>query len=141
VAYKLLSRDEATFEELTPAEQKLWSSFETDQIYRLLTGEPGTVPEFRFNWYTITTADRFISDQPQPINAKVPSAKPPTAPPAPPPTPSTTIKTPRASTSARAALPSSSTSSANSSTHLSQAQLHRHQPLLLPAQYQKQKQP
>jgi hypothetical protein len=31
VAYKLLSRDEATFEELTPTEQKLWNSFETDQ--------------------------------------------------------------------------------------------------------------
>jgi hypothetical protein len=33
VAHKLLSRDEATFEELTPSEQKLWTSFETDQIY------------------------------------------------------------------------------------------------------------
>jgi hypothetical protein len=33
VAYKLLSRDKATFEELTPSEQKLWNSFETDQIY------------------------------------------------------------------------------------------------------------
>ncbi len=37
VAYKLLSRDKATFEELTLSEQKLWNSFETDQIYRLLT--------------------------------------------------------------------------------------------------------
>jgi hypothetical protein len=46
VAYKLLSRNEATFEELTPSEQKLWTSFETDQIYRLLMGEPDTVPEF-----------------------------------------------------------------------------------------------
>jgi hypothetical protein len=33
VAYKLLSRDKVTFEELTPSEQKLWNSFETDQIY------------------------------------------------------------------------------------------------------------
>ncbi len=33
VAYKLLSRDQATFEEFTPGEQKLWTSFETDQIY------------------------------------------------------------------------------------------------------------
>jgi hypothetical protein len=33
VAYKLLSRVEATFEELTPSEQKLWNSFETDHIY------------------------------------------------------------------------------------------------------------
>jgi len=29
VAYKLLSRDEATFEELTPSEQKLWTTFDT----------------------------------------------------------------------------------------------------------------
>ncbi len=57
VAYKLLSKDEATFEELTPSEQQLWNSFETDQIYQLLTGEPDTVPEFRFNWYTVTSAD------------------------------------------------------------------------------------
>jgi len=49
VAYKLLSRDEATSEELTSMEQQLWNSFETDQIYRLLTGEPDTVPEFWFN--------------------------------------------------------------------------------------------
>jgi hypothetical protein len=46
VAYKLLSRGETTFEELTPSEQKLWTSFETHQIYRLLTGEPHTIPEF-----------------------------------------------------------------------------------------------
>ena len=59
VAYKLLSRDEATFEELTPSEQKLWNSFETDQIYRLLTGEADTVPEFRFNWYTVDTTDGY----------------------------------------------------------------------------------
>jgi hypothetical protein len=44
VAYKLLSRDKATFEELTPSEQQLWTSFETDQIYQLPTGEPDTVP-------------------------------------------------------------------------------------------------
>jgi hypothetical protein len=46
VAYKLLSRDEATFEELTSTEQQLWNSFETDQICQLLTGEPDTVQEF-----------------------------------------------------------------------------------------------
>jgi len=57
VAYKLLSRHEATFKVLTPSEQKLWNSFETDQIYRLLTGEPDTVPKFRFSWYTIDMAD------------------------------------------------------------------------------------
>ncbi len=115
VAYKLLSRDEATFEELTPSEQKLWNSFETDQIYRLLTGEPDTVPEFRFNWYTINTADGYFSDQLQPkpdIKAKAPVPKVPTRTPTPPPAPSATVKPPRASTSARATLPSLSTSSA-----------------------------
>jgi hypothetical protein len=118
VAYKLLSRDEATFEELTPSEQKLWTSFETDQIYRLLTGEPDTVPEFRFNWYTIDTADGYFSDQPQPqptIKVKAPVPRPQTRTPTLPPAPATTVKPPRSSTSARATLPSSSTSSAQSS--------------------------
>jgi hypothetical protein len=73
VAYKLLSRDEATFEELTSSELKLWSSFKTDQIYRLLTGEADTVPEFRFNWYTVDTTDGYC-EQPQSLPA--PSALP-----------------------------------------------------------------
>ncbi len=64
MAYKLLSRDEATFEELTTYEQKLWNSFETDQIYQLLTGESDTVPEFRFSWYTVDTTDGYC-EQPQ----------------------------------------------------------------------------
>jgi hypothetical protein len=33
VAYKLLSRDEATFEELTSSKKKLWTFFKQDQIY------------------------------------------------------------------------------------------------------------
>jgi hypothetical protein len=118
VAYKLLSRDEATFEELTPSEQKLWTSFETDQIYRLLTGEPDTVPEFRFSWYTIDTADGYFEDQPQlrpALKIKAPVPKVLTKTPTPPPTPPTTVKPPKASTHARAKLPLSSTSSAQSS--------------------------
>ncbi len=43
VAFKLLSKDEATFKELTLLEQKLWTSFETDQIYHFLIGESDTV--------------------------------------------------------------------------------------------------
>ncbi len=73
VAYKLLFRDEATFEELTPPEQKLWNSFETDQIYRLLTGEPDTVPEFRFNWYTVDTTDSYCDRPQQPVPARAPT--------------------------------------------------------------------
>jgi hypothetical protein len=57
VAYELLSRDKATFEELSPSEKKLWNSFETDQIYQLFIGESNTVPEFRFNWITVTGGD------------------------------------------------------------------------------------
>jgi hypothetical protein len=64
VAYKRLSRDEATFEELTTSEQKLWNSFETDQIYRLLTGESDTVPEFGFNWYTVDTTNGYCEQAP-----------------------------------------------------------------------------
>jgi hypothetical protein len=117
VAYKLLSRDEATFEELTPAEQKLWSSFETDQIYRLLTGEPDTVPEFRFNWYTVDTCDGYY-EPPQGRPSPARTVAPPSAP-----TPASAtvqpaavkIKPTKASTSARARLPSSTTSSNTSS--------------------------
>jgi hypothetical protein len=120
VAYKLLSRDEATFEELTPAEQKLWNSFKTDQIYRLLTGEADTVPEFRFNWYTVDTTDGYCErPQTQPASNTAPRAiaQHPVQPPAPTPVqpPAVTAKPPRASTSARARFPSSTTSSNTSS--------------------------
>ncbi len=116
VAYKLLSRDEATFEELTPSEQKLWNSFETDQIYRLLTGESDKVPKFRFNWYTVDTTDRYC-EQSQPQLAPSAPTRTVTRVPAPPPVqpPTLTLKPPKASTSARSRLPSSTTSSNTSS--------------------------
>jgi hypothetical protein len=53
VAYTLLSRDKATFYELTTKEHKLWNKFETDDIYRFLTGKPNTVSEFHFYWLTV----------------------------------------------------------------------------------------
>ncbi len=120
VAYKLLSRDEATFEELTPSEQKLWNSFETDQIYRLLTGEADTVPELRFNWYTVDTTDGYCErPQHQPASSAAPRAiaQPPVQHSAPTSVqpPAVTVRPPRASTSARARLPSSTTSSNTSS--------------------------
>ncbi len=34
-----LNSDKATFDQLTPTEQKLWTTFETVDIYRFLTGE------------------------------------------------------------------------------------------------------
>ncbi len=117
VAYKLLSRDESTFEELTPSEQNLWNSFETDQIYRLLTGESDTVPEFRFNWYTVETTDGYC-EQPQwqlALRTPVPASRTTARAPTPAPVPAPTVKPPKESTSARARLPSSTTSSNPSS--------------------------
>jgi len=48
IAQQLLISDKATFELLTPTEQQqqLWTTFETADIYRFLTGEEDTVPEF-----------------------------------------------------------------------------------------------
>ncbi len=116
VAYKRLSRDEATFEELTPSEQQLWNSFETDRIYRLLTEEPDTVLEFRFNWYTIATVDgtaEFILNQAPPAQARVTTAvthRPlPTI-------PEPKAKPPKAGTSTRGTQPSSSSASSSTST-------------------------
>ncbi len=54
IVRKPLVRDNSTFEELTSQEQNLWSKFETDNIYQLLIGEPDTVPEFLFNWTSVS---------------------------------------------------------------------------------------
>ncbi len=53
IAQQLLISDKATFEQLTPTELKLWTTFETADIYRFLTGEEDTVPEFQHNWTTV----------------------------------------------------------------------------------------
>jgi hypothetical protein len=39
IAQQLLISDKATFEQLTPTGQQLWTTFETADIYRFLTGE------------------------------------------------------------------------------------------------------
>jgi hypothetical protein len=116
VAYKLLSKDKATFEDLTPSEQQLWNYFKTDQIYRLLTGELDTVPEFRFSWYTVTGGDamaNFIPDQAPPIQPRITRAARsiPVTLMTPALIPMPKVKTPKASTSARPAQSSSSSSS------------------------------
>jgi hypothetical protein len=45
IGQQLLISDKATFEQLTPTEQELWTTFETSDIYRFLTGEEDTVPD------------------------------------------------------------------------------------------------
>ncbi len=81
IAQKLLISDKATFEQLTPMEQKLWTTFETMDIYRFLTGEEDTVPEFQYNWTTVPRLQPL-----DPTNTPITSAKtpPPTTHPAPP---------------------------------------------------------
>ena len=49
IAQNILISDKATFEQLTTTEQNLWTRFETADIYRFLTGEEDTVPEFQYN--------------------------------------------------------------------------------------------
>jgi hypothetical protein len=79
IAQQLLISDKATFEQLRPTEQKLWTTFETTDIYRFLTGEEDTVPEFQYNWTTVPKLQPL-----DPTNALIIPAN--TAPPAAPPT-------------------------------------------------------
>jgi hypothetical protein len=60
-AHTLFNSDEATFEDLTPAQQKLWNTDKPDQIYRFLMGEPDMIPEFRFNWIMVPSARLKVS--------------------------------------------------------------------------------
>jgi hypothetical protein len=46
IANKLLSRQRLNFEQSTTPEQQLWSPFENSDIYKFLTGQKDTVPEF-----------------------------------------------------------------------------------------------
>ncbi len=97
IAQKLLISDKATFEQLTTSEQNLWSTFETEDIYRFLTVEPDTFPEFQYNWASIPRLQPLgptISAPPAPVNT-APVAlirpqlqpQPPVQPPAPQPPP------------------------------------------------------
>jgi hypothetical protein len=85
IAQKLLISDKATFEQITTTELNLWTRFETADIYRFLTGEEDTVPEFQYNWTSILKLQPL---EPSITGATPPTnTTPPTAPPAPPPAP------------------------------------------------------
>jgi hypothetical protein len=83
IAQHLLISDKNTFEQLTPEDKKLWTTFETSDIYRFLTGEEDTVPEFQYNWTTVPKL------QPLGPTQTLVCAAPPTTPPAAAPTPAT----------------------------------------------------
>jgi hypothetical protein len=80
IAQHLLISDKNTFEQLTPKEKQLWTTFETADIYKFLTGEEDTVPEFQYNWTTVPKLQPL-----DPANAPIAPANtaPPAAPPAP----------------------------------------------------------
>jgi len=62
VANKLLGRQRLSFEQLTPSEKELWTKFETSDIYKFLTGETNTVPEFCHNWLTFSAKPKVNID-------------------------------------------------------------------------------
>ncbi len=104
IAQHLLISDKNTFEQLTPKEKQLWTTFETADIYRFLTGEEDTVPEFQYNWTTVPKLQPLDS-----ANAPITPAN--TAPPAAPPAPALPPVSPPS--------PDSSGSPATSSPHSS----------------------
>jgi hypothetical protein len=62
IANKLLGRQNLNFDHLTPTEQKLWNLFENSDIYKFLTGEKDTIPEFRHNWITCSAKPKVTFD-------------------------------------------------------------------------------
>jgi hypothetical protein len=83
IAQHLLISDKNTFEQLTPEDKKLWTTFETSDIYRFLTGEEDTYPQFQYNWTTVPKL------QPLDPTHTLVSANPAPTPTAPAPTPPT----------------------------------------------------
>jgi hypothetical protein len=114
IAQHLLMSDKVTFEQLTPKEQQLWTTFETADIYRFLTGEE--VPEFQYNWTTVP--------KPQPLGPFPTTpvcAAPPVAPPMPP-TPPSSPPSSGSSTSPATNTPHSSPTTSTSGTRPKQPQ-------------------
>ncbi len=110
IVQHLLVSDKNTFDQLTPKDKKLWTTFETSDIYRFLTGEEDTVPEFQYNWTTVPKLQPL-----GPTQAFVSAAPPAAAPPAPAPTPATTTNT-SSTSSTSASSPHSSPTPSTSGT-------------------------
>jgi hypothetical protein len=121
IAQKLLISDEATFEQLTTTEQNLWTKFKTGDIYRFLTGEEDTVPEFQYN---STSIQRLQPWGPMLAGTTPPATNPapPVAPPVPAPAPASPPNT-DSSNSTSSSLPHSSPTPSTSGTRLKQTQV------------------
>jgi hypothetical protein len=112
IAKQLLISDKATFDQLTPTQQKLWTTFETADIYRFLTGEEDTVPEFQYNWTSVPRLQPLgpstTSTPPTPANPAPPVTPP--APPLPPASPPSSGSSTSPATSTPHSSPTPSTS-------------------------------
>jgi hypothetical protein len=62
VVNKLLGWQHLNFDQLTPSEQELWNRFEKNDIYKFLTGEKDTEPEFCHNWLTFSAKPKATVD-------------------------------------------------------------------------------
>jgi hypothetical protein len=72
IADILLGRQNLPLQQLT-IDQKLWSHFETSEMYKFLIGATNTVPEFRFSWIIGTPSARFNINVPRVILNKPPA--------------------------------------------------------------------
>jgi len=114
IAQHLLISDKNNFEQLTPEDQQLWTTFETSDIYRFLIGEEDTVPEFQYNWTTVPKL------QPLGLTNAPSNAAPPAAPPAPAPQP-VNPPSPGSNSSPATSSPHSSPTPSTSGTRPAQA--------------------
>ncbi len=126
IAQKLLISDKATFEQLTSTEKQLRTEFETADIYRFLTGEEDTVPEFQYNW---TSVPKLQPLGPSTTNTAATPANtaPPVASTAPPPAPASPPGT-DSSVSPAPSTPHSSTTPSTSGVRPKQLQPQPSQP-------------
>ncbi len=125
IAQKLLISDKSTLEQLTTSEQNLWTTFESADIYRFLTGEEDTVPEFQYNWTSIPRLQPLEPTLTVPMTtapAPTPAPTPPVVPPVPPPAPASPTDT-NSSGSTSSSSPHSSPTPSTSGTRPKQAQL------------------
>jgi hypothetical protein len=119
IAQHLLISDKNTFEQLTPEEKQLWTKFETADIYRFLTGEEDTVPEFQYNW---TTVPKLQPLGPTSVPSTQTNAAPSAAPPVPAPQP-VAPSSPGSSSSPTTSSPHSSPTPSTSGTRPTKAPL------------------
>ncbi len=86
IASKLLSSEHFHFCNLSEEEQHLWRQFDNEEVYKFITGEEDTLPEFQYNWiepcqlavHLPPDLQRFFRDlQPPTDQNKLPALLPP----------------------------------------------------------------